>query len=519
MHGYHMTQPCRRHGVIPAVFALVLVPTAYGRELSRFKRIANRYDNLHVLHEYRCAEFDIMRLVDPGRREVDSSMRLDTTFRFHKAIDAGLSCQIRTSRSGAVHDFNLDQAFRLAASHTTVGFSLRGYQAPPQPCPDTSEFCIPSSSFARIEDFDTVTTQGGASGRHAMSLIRYFPARGTMAPFLTLNGSSAWRAAYFIEQNTEPLLPDTLMPDLMPYKYYKKAIQAIGQMEATAGAGLGRQKNMTYVYQAFAMEKELKKSGVIQFNLADATIHAIAKLCALSSAYRIRKHEEFRIFKSALDSLIALDGAGDAEKLKYFSQFQVKRLLLRNSPPFFAGPQVSLEAGGTFFTEGIRYEKTYPYDQFNRYDDTLKNAVLVRGGAAAGVRGSWGIAVSERWFLDVACEKRLVSAARSLEFFPGGTFDAANLVQADWSLISAYWVSTRLLVQTAFEHILALVAVPNEWPYHSWLALDFLIEDNFSLRAQFSLFNARIADRSYITAIAAPPYHGLGAAFTASYGF
>jgi len=66
---------------------------------------------------------------------------------------------------------------------------------------------------------------------------------------------------------------------------------------------------------------------------------------------------------------------------------------------------------------------------------------------------------------------------------------------------------------------MAHIIIPKEWPYESWLGLDFLIEDNLSVKAQLSLYNPKPANKNYVSMSSAEVAGGYAVRIWATYGF
>ncbi|MBD3391750.1 MAG: hypothetical protein GF418_06800 [Chitinivibrionales bacterium] len=481
-----------------------------GREPSRFRRLVRAYNHVEFVNEDRYARLNVSRLTNPGKRTVDS-IQLDTSWRFQKAIGAEFSGHLHRRKRDERIDLDRAHDVWLTGTHRTGGFAKRFYVDPTQNC--QNGVCM--TPFGAVQDSDTVATVIEISGVHSLALARFLRLDWTNPLFLALHGTADWRGRYIYEQNTEPLIPDTILD----HKYYENRYRTHGRITVTPSLGLGRQTNTTHIYHAIALERELMKSGAIQFQLSDETLRAVARLVSRNDSYRLRDHERFKEFKSALDSIIVRDAAVRKDRIRYFSQFQLRNLVLRKHPLFLAGPRVSFDLLQRFGLNYERQERRYPNDFFDLYDDTTIADWWPSYDAALDVRLAWGLPITARWFFDIAGAKRVIKTPLDREFSIDTSDVAARAIQADWTLVSSFWMNPHLLVQAGAEHVLAHIVAPKDWPYHSWLAVDFLIEDNFSVRTQFSLYNDRLADKRYVAPFGERTFHGLGASLSASYSF
>jgi hypothetical protein len=493
-----------------ACMATLIAAGLCSAESSRFNRLVRRYLNHDYVSEDRYIDVNVARHVNPGEREVDPD-QLDTTLNFQKTIVAEFAGHLYRYTGTNDRDAGMEHTVALTGRHRTAGFTRRGYVDPTPQCIEGICFSV----VAPVEDFDTVATSAVLQGTHAFDFTRSLRPPAQYPPFVAVSARFHWAGEYTYEQNTEPFIPDSLINR----KYFLDVQEARHETRFTAAAGFGKPVNVTHLYHALAIERELKKRGAIRFDLSDSTLLAIARLVAGNDSYRLREPADFKRFKARLDSAVARDAAGDTERLRYFTQFHLKRIVLREEPMFFSGPKVFFTVpsriGATVHRHGIRFP--------NRDDDTLRDSVAINylffRDAALDANASWGVPLTARWFIEAACAKRLLSTESGVAFATGHRLDWRDLLLVDWSLISSFWVGTRLLVQAAVEHAPALIAAPKNWPYHSWLALDLLVEDNISVRARFSLFNADLDDPSYASPSGEPLHHGLAGDVTVVYGF
>ncbi len=499
----------------PLLFLVFCAAALFGREPSRFKRLVKQYTNVCTMREDRYLEIDIARLVYPGPRVVDS-IWLDTTFRFDKSIGAGLTFLTDQKITGEKLDIEKATRVALGAAYRAGGFARRGYVEPSSNC--SLGVCL-SSGLGAAEDSDTVVTTIALSGSHRRVFTKYLRAAYPLAPSLALDAGVEVTGGFEHEENTEPYFDPSLPEAFVRHKYHLRTQRADAVLELVPGAALGRPINTTHLSLALEIEKELKKSGTIRFDLSDKTLLAIAKLVSENDSYKLHDHEEFKKFKAKLDTLIVADAAGDADKLRFFSQFQIRHLVLRKAPEFLSGPTVGLFTQQHFSGQLRHFAKEYPYDSSHVYNDTSSIDFEPGYGGTLDIKASWGVPISPRWFFDVACMKRFVSERGGWEFADDGRFEPEKLAQADWGLTSLFWIHVRLFAEIGVEHLLAHVVVPKEWPYHSWCALDVLIEENFSVRAQFSIYNSQMADKSYVSPFGAKLRQGFVAAASAVYSF
>jgi hypothetical protein len=488
------------------IFCFVKTPAAE----SRFMRILLENRELSYEHSYRDLNFGVYRFVDPVHSIVDSNT-LDTSSWFSKEIYAQLGYRADRGIGDMYGDVNIQNDINAAVSHSTSGFGKRGYINPSQYC--TLGICFPTT-FSEVVDSDTVAITVGIDGSHILSKSHYFDSQAT--PYVRGNAEGRWDIFYKREENDEPFTPDSFMH----HKYYLNSFEILLNGNVTADAGFGRRRNVSPVYQAFSIEKALEKYGAARFELSDSSMSLLSQLAGSLSDRQIKKHSSFKLFKSKLDSIVTSDAAGSAQKLKFLSQFQLKRLLLRKTPDLFAGPTAGIR--GRIETASLisRFEKTFPFDTYEQHDDATGRQVQTFGDITASAYAACGIPAGPFVFIDMAVVKRLLSFDKGFFMTDTAQTHFENIFSTDWNISAVFLINRRIMVHIGCEHAPALyLVVPQTLPYHSWLDIDVQIEDNLSLQTSFFAFNSDIKDLSLAVQPFRKARHGLGAKLTAIYGF
>jgi hypothetical protein len=114
--------------------------------------------------------------------------------------------------------------------------------------------------------------------------------------------------------------------------------------EISPVAGLGKMRPVRPVYQAFEIERNLKKTSVIASTLSDQTIIRIAELNASIEGFRLRNDIYRKFLMKSLEEIIKKDSAVIDTNLDAYSLFKVYETFETKYPEFLAGVSCYVKA-------------------------------------------------------------------------------------------------------------------------------------------------------------------------------
>jgi hypothetical protein len=508
----------------PFAVRICLLCLACGTFLETHSAEQTRFRNL--LKTYHCAEFisedrgmilDIARLSNHGTAAVDS-LTSDTTRSSQNAIGVLAAFELARRTGAQKRDREETHAVSLAALHHTAIHSVHGLKSPgglicPGNDPNDTN-CIYTGGGQSFSDTDTVTVSVDLRGAHRYMSSYFIKPQQPLSPFFTLDATADWSASFRSDQNVSPGIPDADLSD----KYIGNTSTGALCGQISPGAGLGRQANVTPLYQALELEQELMRCGALRFPLSDSALLTIAALVARNDSYKLRGPERFKTFKEALDSLIFHDAAVDTANLHYLSHFPVKRLLLHNEAPFMSGARFSLFGRESVAASLSRLHSTYRNTLGGSSSDAVAFSHTVRQSARLLCDFRAGLPLTLRWFVSIGGEKTLLSSVAGEGLARDNESLGEELAEANWSFLSSFAASSRLIVYAGADRIASRVVLPKDWPTRSWLAANFQIEDYLSMSITFSLHHADTLDG---VGLAGTPrvYEGPSASVRVFYGF
>jgi hypothetical protein len=438
-------------------------------------------------------DLQIQSQTEPEKSFMDS-LNMENRQRLSRKIDAGVSSSIEKNKGSNMTAAESSRNLGAGFSYGVVSFD---------------------STSGIISMYDTSEINAGIEGAHFYSYTRFFGPLERPESFVNCAVTANWQAQYLRQENHLSGFPDAVLP----LRYHKNALRERLETKTIFSAALGRRSNVTPVYQAMMIEKEMKKCGAIRFDLSDSTIIKISRLAAERGGCILHKHEEIRRFKGTLDSIVSVDVAADKERLKYLSLFGIKRLMLMRMPAFFGGTRAGLKAEGVLTTEFTQFKNEF-WDNFGMdHTDTSGYTAGLEGDAVVSFFGGWGIPAAKRIFLDITVSKPAVSAQKGLDFYYDREFDSDRLFRVYWGLESTFLISSALLASIGCEQAPASIILPVDWPGHSWVNVDMMLEDNFSIRVSLTAYHREVSDILISGTISGHEINGFGLGLFMSYGF
>ncbi len=253
-------------------------------------------------------------------------------------------------------------------------------------------------------------------------------------------------------------------------------------LDLSPAVGIGRQKNVTPLYQVFKLEKELLRKGAINFPLSDKTMLAIAQLLARHNTYTLKKMDATKEFKRILDSIIVLDGAIERERLRYVSPLELKKIILCQVPPLMAKPQAALFTTSRMVPRAAHSETVYPYGVTTDAADTSYIAGSFTYEHLLGLRAACGIPLTSWWFLDLKAYRNLLATDTKIDFLTAHDHVRwNNVLDMRWDMQTSFWPINWMLLNIGIDNLPSWLCVPRATPLSTYLASHFFIEDYCSL--------------------------------------
>lgn len=123
-----------------------------------------------------------------------------------------------------------------------------------------------------------------------------------------------------------------------PFRRSKEINQSVtltGSVEPSVG--VGNRKPVKPIYEAFLVERKLKKAGALRGDLSDSTMYSIAELIASLKACRL-KHDKYEKFlMSGLQKILNKDSCVIDSALDAFTLFKAREGIISEHPLFYSG--------------------------------------------------------------------------------------------------------------------------------------------------------------------------------------
>ncbi len=468
--------------------AVLLVPASSpGVEKIRFTRVLDLYKNAAYSSRMRAIPVHIAYQswsatsisLDAADFEPLSEKKITTRFGYRQSADSGSQKQNTTKAFGGFLAGKRDVFGYYYPAFHTIGNQTKNNQL--------------KIEGDLEEDLDTVKMSAMLCGYGAYTIAAYpdspFPALGPhWEAVIELDGFSR----YLDQQNYEPYIPDSLL--FFWEKSIKQEFSSAARLTLGPAAGLGRMQNISAVYYAFELEKQLLENGVIDFPLSDRTMAELAEYLSKGPTWRLREHEYMRRYKAGIDSIISKDAAARADNLRLLSSFMIKRTLLKNEKPLLKGLRtvVGIDQRITGLYRGG--STRYPY--IDRPDDNEKT-FDINSNTQLNLRAEWGLPINRQLHLLLRGEKRLLSSRRGIEFWNEGRLDAHSLLHVNFDARLSIWPTTWTRMHLGFEDLLCYIIAPFQAPYRLFGDFSVYLEDHLAISFNCSGFFGDYSNRSY----------------------
>lgn len=450
-----------------SILVIVAVTNSINAEENRFNRIIRLYDNYNYFEERRNIIFDIKNIIDNNLRYI-YPLSSDTAFFNSTDINTLLGLKLRRSL-----ETYLKEKRRLFFTALKIEKNDKKYQF------NTSTYFL-----------DTTSYLFKLQGRYTYRLSKYLRSnKKKPAVFLqigtNINSAISHSKKRGYDKDLESIDNDTIT--ILKSDWINKRRQnATLLSHFTGGVGVGKQMNISPVYQIVMLEKRLIKQGVISCRFSEKTAVEIAKLLAENSSYTLTKLEKLKEFKSKLDTIIIKDPSIKKENLRYISPLEIRKILLCNPPVLVSKPKVRLYTTSHVAFEVNRIDNEYPYGEFGIYNDTSYFKSKLQYEHLLGVDFVWGIPFTRYWFLDMKAVRHLLSTDKKIDFYDNDKLKWDEVLDFRWDIQSSLWFTNWILIRLGMKNLPAWIAIPRESPCMSYMHVTLFIEDYLSLKAGVS---------------------------------
>ena len=254
------------------------------------------------------------------------------------------------------------------------------------------------------------------------------------------------------------------------------------QVNLAVGAGFGRVRDATPIYQAQLLERRLRETGVLSGELSAAARERLASLYTLESSVAFAHERPTKYFWRELERLLREDGAlGDGGLDAYSVQRLLEPLAFVGSAArprgFSVGPQVVLSTQRFHSSQGSEVSQAF------YQDDTLVASFDTRSPRRrandrsdfvfTGFAAEFHRPVGMRWQTD-AFTRALLSES-------GERLNVATGASVSW-FIADRWYATTSVGHSAFAPGHGTERRVSSWSFVYAASVDYFLEDAWSLR-------------------------------------
>jgi len=268
-----------------------------------------------------------------------------------------------------------------------------------------------------------------------------------------------------------------LSGDGSPVSSVVKQISGDGNVSFVPYIGLGRQKPVTPVYQAFEIERAMRETGMIHGELSDATMVAIAEWMATRFALQNTRDLPDKVIFAGLDSILIRDSTVVQPAINGHAVLRIKERVDRIVPWFTTGLELSIGFYEELHANYYKYKDNssfeYPHSKgIEFYQDNGFGTFIIK----------WGLPLSDRWF--VRCNTSWDPLINTSDGFD----DMRNPLFLTWNGALYYLVTDRSFFNLAFNSLPCVVIVPVDQPYQVELGYTYFIEDRVSVNVTFDRY-------------------------------
>ncbi len=446
---------------------------------SRFHRIIASYSNDTYTYDYADVLFQYKRLWDDEKDTLIDHSQVDTgVYRFEKNYVAT-----------EYHNQKI-----LGRKHKDITTAILGY---------LRYFSLNrENTLNRVVNFYDTTTHSIKAGAHFRKGIeRYDIVPWKSDPFLQCLSHSEALVSHQKRKGFEPGLEalgiDSLREDFSTIRDQQVKLNS----DLILGCGLGKHTYVAPLYQALKLEGILKRDNVIQRDLSDETIHAIARLLAQTNSYKSKGHQAVQTFKKELDSVIIQDSAITEQSLRYVSPLRINRALLYKSPYLFKGPKFTIYSKNRLST-GLHWSDTsFPHDAIgvgdSDYVDTQGFCKSFTYRQALGMRLDLGIPVKKFMYLNISGYRHLFASDKRIkDYYDNHEIFWDEVLDIRWDMYALFWRVNALMIKIGVKNMPTWCFVPRKQPHTSYITANLFIENYLTLSSTFS-YTAKDRDHLY----------------------
>jgi hypothetical protein len=497
--GFYMTIAWRAR--LPVVAALFFcTATAACAQHARFRRVLAKWRQNAYCSEDRNSRLNLgyaKRRLPPA---IDA--HLDTSHYLHKNMYAQGAYDKSVFSGDSLYASAQRRLINMEIGRNVRIYTLKGYKTSRDKI-DTSEIF---TGGQRFEEIDTLTFRARLSGARAAEYRWRLYRQDRASPLYAEIGAGGFAALdYHKEERIEPFFESLKLPE----KFFRYKYTAHATGDFAPGLGAGWPRNITYIYYAFEVEKELLEREVINFTLSDETLLGIAAFFAMRDTRHLRQHDSLQTALEDLAAIIMTDEAVEKKNIGFVSPFALQRIALRDPKVYFAGPRFSLSLHDRIGADIMRIEAFYPYDSFgsfpdssenvlvDEYDDTTAVRASVRHQAAALARLHWGLAAARWLFFEAVFEKRLAYFDAGLSWLEEESLWWKQIAGINISASMHMRLRPWLIATIGLRNVPSWGIVPANLPYASFAELSFFLEEYITIDARLTHFESEKGNRWY----------------------
>lgn len=446
------------HQPLYAILAAVLLSTAISplsrcrAETPRFYRLLKLYRNPIYRVEERDARLDIDYSShgennEGGRCVSDSCDRVQT---LDREADGAVGLDVTRQRGDSLRVRGYSHATDISGSSHTSSY-VRSNELI-----DRSDIDYYNESSVRARTVHDITWQ------------RYFKRRrrGYRCIELDAEGTVQMTGTRTREYEEYALsLLDTL--DQTEYAWLGEGI-----LDIDASYGVGRPTPVTPLIRALEVERGLLETGVINGQLSDSVLIALAHWLATEFVHGIEHDLPDKFFYAALDSLLSGVEGFNRDAVSGEAVMRVREAVDWSYP---------------FLEHGLRLRAGLFLNVYVTYDDTrteppslysFSSGIQLDQDNGLLLEASYLWALTPRLFLDVGAEWGSQYGAQ-LDWT--NDLFAKALFQVQWNAGVYLIITNRVLVEAYMRDLPADIVWPRDWPREMGVRFDFFVEDRIRL--------------------------------------
>ena len=336
-----------------------------------------------------------------------------------------------------------------------------------------------NSLLQKSDSYDSLYKFASAYTDISFDIMRYFGKRG--------QNNKRWFFGFAIESDN--YLKNTQTQVYREYeltqilssinKTERDQIQLSGDISTRVG--FGRQIPYTPLFKAFQIERVLRKNGVINSDLSDATIIAIAHWLQSEFIHATRHDRPEKFLYETLNALLQKDPSFTPETFDAYDVMHVKETA--------AIPYQLLIKGTKLYVDIVRLAPVLRCERqmesnlyFEDYDHSINFDYEFYG---ASLRFYTGLPITDRLFFNLFTTLWYHEGTRGDSY---NTNTASSLLTTEWSMGLYYWLNERILFNASLHDLPAYLVIPRSFPSSINLSLIYFIADKVAMNISFEKY-------------------------------